>query len=299
VKHFLPITAIFVLAVLPAHASEEAKELLKVPPAADRPLAAEADAPAQSDAATNAAPVATPTPESTEAQPPPPADAPAENKPSEAEIVPEPYPVSRYALLWENSPFQNESVAPPVESPGLSQRFALGGILRENGEYSVWIRERATQQSHKVNKTSANKLGLTLVEVAESPGKRSEASATVRLGAEIGVIKFDNTAAAGGVPAMPSPFVPQPTVNAGMRPFPQAQRPGVLSPVQPIQPGVPVQQPQAAGAINPGAVAPGIVPPVPGPGVPSDGQAQVAPGQGQAMPPPRVIRRRAIVPAAP
>jgi len=295
VKLSLPLSVLAILAGSFAYASEEAKDLLKVPPADERPLADGATA-AKPEREEGSKPGETPAPAPAEAETAP---APAgEDVSSDLEIVPEPYPVSRYALLWENSPFQNESVAPPVESPGLSQRFALGGILRKNGEYSVWVRERATQQSHKVEKTAPNKLGLTLVEVAENPSKRSDSSATVRLGAEIGVIKFDAAGAAPGVPAMPSPFVPQPA-NAGVRSFPQAQRPGIPTPVQPPQPGVPVPQPQAAGVVNPGVAAPGIVPPVPGPGIPSDGQAQVAPGQGQGMPPPRVIRRRAIVPAAP
>ena len=41
---------------------------------------------------------------------------------------------------------------------------------------------------------------------------------------------------------------------------------------------------------------PGVVPPVPGPGVPQGGQVQGGNGQ---MPPPRVIRRRALIPATP
>ena len=294
-KLSLLLAAVAILAGSLANASEEAKDLLKGPPAAERPLA-DGATPAKPETDEAGKPEETPAPAPAEPQPAP--AAAAEDVSSDSEIVPEPYPVSRYALLWENSPFQNESVAPPVESPGLSQRFALGGILRKNGEYSVWVRERATQQSHKVEKTAPNKLGLTLVEVAENPSKRSDSSATVRLGAEIGVIKFDAAGSAPGVPAMPSPFVPQPA-NAGVRPFPQAQRPGIPMPMQPAQPGVPVPQPQAGGVINPGVTAPGIVPPVPGPGIPSAGQAQIAPGQGQAMPPPRVIRRRAIVPAAP
>jgi len=289
------LAAAAVLAGSLAQASEEAKDLLKVPSAAERPLA-DGAAPAKPETDEAGKPEETPAPAPAEPQPEP--AAAADNVTSDSEIVPEPYPASRYALLWENSPFQNESVAPPVESPGLSQRFALGSILRQNGEYIVWVRERATQQSHKVEKNAPNKLGLTLVEVAENPTSRSDSSATVRLGAEIGVIKRDAAGAAPGVPAMPSPFVPQPA-NAGVRSFPQPQRPGIPTPMQPAQPGMPAPQPQAAGVVNPGVVAPGIVPPVPGPGIPSDGQAQVSPGQGQVMPPPRVIRRRAIVPAAP
>lgn len=208
------------------------------------------------------------------------------------EIVPAPFPVSRYSALWENSPFQLESIAPPVQSEGLAQRFVLGGILRENGEPVVWVRERATQQSHKVSKNFTNNLGLSLVEIDESMKKQSEASATVRLGGEVGVIKFD-AASAPGIPGMgiaPAPPMARPAV-APMRTPPM----GVPAPA----PGqAPTGQPQGiAGAPVPAVSQPGIVPPVPGPPLPPDGQVQ-APGQEQ-MPPPRVIRRRAIVPSAP
>ncbi len=271
-------------------AAEEAKDLLKVPPADDRPAH---DAPVAARApAAEAESTPSPSPETT-----PPVESPQSESAASDTIVPAPYPVSRYALLWENSPFQNESVAPPVESAGLSQRFVLGGILRENGEYQVWVRERATQQSFKIDKKTTNQAGLSLVEVAESRDRQSDASATVRLGSEVGVIKFDNTAVAGGAPAVPPPFVPQPP-NASARPFPQGQRPAVPTQLQqPVQPGVVVPQAQASATGIPAAPAPGVVPPVPGPGAPTDGQ--IAPGEGQAMPPPRVIRRRAIVPAAP
>jgi len=156
----------------------------------------------------------------------------------------------------------------------------------------VWVRERATQQSHKVSKDATNNLGLSLVEIDESMKKQSEASATVRLGGEVGVIKFD-AASAPGMPGMgiaPAPPMARPAV-APMRTPPM----GVPAPA----PGqAPTGQPQGiAGAPVPAVSQPGIVPPVPGPPLPPDGQVQ-APGQEQ-MPPPRVIRRRAIVPSAP
>jgi hypothetical protein len=171
----------------------------------------------------------------------------------------------------------------------LAQRFVLGGILRENGEPVVWIRERATQQSIKVARNSTNNLGLSLVEVSETMDKQSDATATIRLGGELGVIKFD--VAAPGM-AMPPPMARPPMMPAPVRP-PQPV-PGAV-PGQPgtAMPGMPQQQ----IPVNPAIAQPGIVPPVPGPGVPQNGQVQ-APGQEQ-MPPPRVIRRRAIVPAAP
>ena len=276
------------------HGSEDAGKMLKVPPAGDRPVG---DAlPAVESQEAQPAPSPPSSPAAEPEQNPSPTEAPPADPSAEASaetIVPEPFPVSRYATLWENSPFQIESIAPPQQSEGLAQRFVLGGILRENGEPVVWIRERATQQSIKVARNSTNNLGLSLVEVSESMDKQSDATATIRLGGELGVIKFD-VAAAGAAPgmAMPPPMARPPMIPTPIRP-PQPV-PGAV-PGQPAtaMPGIPSQQ----IPVNPAIAQPGIVPPVPGPGVPQNGQVQ-APGQEQ-MPPPRVIRRRAIVPAAP
>lgn len=293
-------SGVFIALVSPCfHALAEGEPpALKVPPVADRPIGQQNIATeAKGEPAPAKAPVASPT-ASPEEKPSPeaaqgekdagaPADAPAPDA-----IVPEPFPVSRYEPLWKNSPFQIESIAPPQQSEGLAQRFVLGGILRESGEPVIWVRERATQQSYKVSRKATNNLGLSLVEVDESMAKQSEASATVRLGNEQGVIKFDS-ASAGVIP------------GAGMAPPPMA-RPAGPVPLRAPQmansapvPGQPAPntttynvQPNTA---KPAMPQPGVVPPVPGPAVP--GQVQ-APGQEQ-MPPPRVIRRRAIVPAAP
>jgi len=278
------------LLLLPrATASEEAKELLKVSAVEARAEPAAPASPAEGGEKE-------PTVDQPAANPPAEEEAPVAAEPEQ--IVPEAYPVERYAVLWENSPFQTESVAPPVESPGLAQRFSLSGILRENGEYLVWVRERATQQSYMVSKNGPNVIGLSLVEVAESPERQSEASATVRLGGEIGVIKFDAVAAPGAPP--PPMAMPQPVPQPGVRAFPQPPRAAPqVPPVAAAQTGYPGAMPVPGQPGVPAVIAPGVVPPVPGPGIPAPpGQAQVAPGQEQ-MPPPRVIRRRAIVPSAP
>ena len=270
---------------------EKAAGMLKVPPVGDRPVA-ETNSPTNAAKEKKDAPSSpSPTPtglgkgeEQTNAR------GPGETAPDS--IVPEPFPVSRYASLWENSPFQNESIAPPQQSEGLAQRFVLGGILRENGEPVVWVRERATQQSYKVTRKATNNLGLSLVATSEPVEKQSDATATIRLGGEQGVIKFD-TAAAGSVPgvAMPPPMA-RPAMPTPLRP-PQAATSANI----PGHPGNVSGNAPAQTVANSAAVPPGVVPPVPGPGVPQNGQVQT-PGQEQ-MPPPRVIRRRAIVPAAP
>lgn len=272
---------------------------LKVPPVVDRPV----EKPTNSSGAKGASipakdPAVAPSPSPAgKPQPQTPPDRkeadPAADAPETDDIVSESFPVSRYESLWENSPFQIESIAPPQQSEGLAQRFVLGGILRENGEPVVWVRERATQQSSKVSRNATNNYGLSLVEVQEVMTNQIAATATIRLGNEQGIIKFDS---GGAVPAMAvAPAMARPAMPSPPR-LPQS---GIPAP-NPAQVPVP---PANAGAVNtqpgvsvPAFAQPGVVPTVPGGAISPNGQIQ--PGQEQ-MPPPRVIRRRAIVPAAP
>lgn len=143
-----------------------------------------------------------------------------------------------------------------------------------------------------------NTAGLSLVQI-DMKEKYAESTAVVRQGEEVGVVKFDPTTP---LQAMPSaPMAPQ-----GARP-PRSMQPGMTQTSIPGQgagaPGIPVPGVNPAQA-NPiqtpqGAVAmPGVVPAVPGP-VPDSGNQVQQPGNGQSAPPPRVIRRRALIPAAP
>ncbi len=255
----------------------DSSEMLKVPAAETRPTGDEAVV--EKDPA--------PVPE--EAPPaevllPEEADAPTETTEEASSIVPPAFPISRYEQLWERSPFQLESVAPPVESAGLAQRFALTGIAEINGEPIAFVMERATQRRLMVRKDSTDgDVSLVQVDVQQ---KYNDSTATLRQGAEVGVVRFD--AAGAGAVAMPAPAMPQ------QRAMPGIPQPGMpqVPPTQFVPPTANVQP----GQPNPLQPAPGIVPPVPGPGVPQNGQVQADPGQ---MPPPRVIRRRALIPAAP
>ncbi len=254
----------------------DSSEMLKVPAAETRPTGDEAvvekdPAPVPEEAS----PAEVPLPE---------ADAPTEAADDASNIVPPAFPISRYEQLWERSPFQLESVAPPVESAGLAQRFALTGIAEINGEPIAFVMERATQRRLMVRKDSTDgDVSLVQVDVQQ---KYNDSTATLRQGAEVGVVRFD--AAGAGAVAMPAPAMPQ------QRAMPGIPQPGMpqVPPTQFVPPTANVQP----GQPNPLQPAPGIVPPVPGPGVPQNGQVQADPGQ---MPPPRVIRRRALIPAAP
>ncbi len=255
----------------------DSSEMLKVPAAETRPTGDEASM--EKDPApvpAEAPPAEVPLPEE--------ADTPTETTDEASNIVPPAFPISRYEQLWERSPFQLESVAPPVESAGLAQRFALTGIAEINGEPIAFVMERATQRRLMVRKDSTDgDVSLVQVDVQQ---KYNDSTATLRQGAEVGVVRFD--AAGAGAVAMPAPAMPQ------QRAMPGIPQPGMpqVPPTQFVPPTANVQP----GQPNPLQPAPGIVPPVPGPGVPQNGQVQADPGQ---MPPPRVIRRRALIPAAP
>lgn len=282
----LPVIA----AAQDADSAEQAGELLVVPPAEARDTGGETPdqaAPAEPPAAPDQAP-ATPEEEATGNEPVADAGDP---------LVPPAFPVSRYQPLWERSPFQLESIAPPTESVGIAQKFALTGIAQINGDPIVFLLERATQTRHMLDKKT-NTAGLSLVQV-DMQQKLSESTATVRQGGEQGVVKFDPGATAA--PGMMPPAIPQPgrpIIRSAQPGMPQAAIPPQVVPAAPqVMPAQPVQQQQPAQGI---AQTPGIVPAVPGP-QPGQDSTQVAtpvPGQ-ENQPPPRVIRRRAIIQPAP
>ena len=255
----------------------DSSTLLKVPLAEARPTGAEGEE-------NMATPVPSPTPTLLEE-----GDPLAEAEPvvpADDGITRPAFPLSRYEPLWQRSPFQLESVAPPVESAGLAQRFALTGIAEINGEPIAFVMERATQNRLMI-KANSTEGGVSLVQV-DVQQKYADSSATLRQGAEVGVVRFE--AGAAMAPGMPQPGMQVP------RPMPQViPQPG-MPPQAAAFPGV-APAAQIPGQPAPGMPqAPGVVPPMPGQGNPLNGQVQG--GQGQ-MPPPRVIRRRALIPAAP
>ena len=249
--------------------------MLKVPPAEARPTGAESTEQPAPDSSPQSSPLI---PEEG-------VEVPVENAESSAEggVVLPAFPLTRYEPLWERSPFQLESVAPPAESAGLAQRFALTGLAEINGEPIAFIMDRATQNRLMVRKDSSEG-GVSLVQV-DVQKKYIDSTATLRQGAEVGVVRFD-AGAAGVAPPMAQQVMPTPRA---MPPMPPGVPPQVVPPQMPQIPG----QAQGMPAVP---TPPGVVPPVPGPGVPQGGQVQGGNGQ---MPPPRVIRRRALIPATP
>ena len=123
----------------------EASALLKVPLAEARPTGVEGEE-------NITPPDPSPTPPLLAEADPPAAGEPV--RPADDGITRPAFPLSRYEPLWQRSPFQLESVAPPVESAGLAQRFALTGIAEINGEPMAFVMERATQNRLMVKANS-------------------------------------------------------------------------------------------------------------------------------------------------
>ncbi len=272
-------------AVMAADDADPAGDMLVVPPADDRPVADD-----RGDAGSQDQDQPDPAPAVDEGSPVPDAGEPEEG------LVPPSFPLSRYSGLWENSPFQLESIAPPTVSEGLAQRYALTGIASIDGTPLVFLMERATQQRIMLKK-DAEQGGISLVQVDEQK-KYDESTATIRRGGEVGVIKFD--VSASGAQPMPMPTMPgHPGANIQPQGMPSAGLPPQVPGVSGVQPGSVPGQPNTPFVQG---VAPhnttGVVPGVPGPGIPQSGQVQQTPGVPQQGPP-RVIRRRAIVPATP
>jgi len=283
------LTPAFLLAgalAVSAETDADEKPALVVPPLSDRPVVEEAES-APTEEALDQPPgreLLEKVSRSAAGEEAPPA---AEETPDDSIVHPG-FPLSRYEKLWERPPFHLESVAPPEESAALAQRYALTGIAEIDGKPIAFLMERASQQRMIVEQ-EARDSGLALVSVDLSAQKYEDSTVTIQQGAEVGVIKFDAGPAmppqAMGLgaqpPQVPMGIPPQPGVPGGA--------PGAV-PGQVPPPGVPGQAPQVA-ATQPG------VPPVPGQ-PPAPGQVVQQPGE-QPMPPPRVIRRRAIVPSAP
>ena len=247
---FLCRLLIFFLVFTSTSGAEDAPvspaDMLLVPPALERPMAGISESSLAKKKSVKPAPKQIMQAAKKEASSPEP--------PLEEEVVAPAFPLSRYQQLWERSPFQLESIAPPIKSAGLAQRYALTGLAEVGGEPIIFLMERATKKRLMVKK-SKEEGGVSLVRI-DRQKKYNDSTATIRQGAEVGEVKFDLTSVAAKSP----------------RATPRGRRQSNPSQVQPPT---------------------GVTPPLPNP----NGQVQ---NQGRPpTPAPRVIRRRAIVPATP
>lgn len=150
--------------------------------------------------------------------------------------APEQYETERYRHLWEKSPFVTEKPVVTEKSGGLAQRFVLTGVASMQDQPIIFVLDR--QSLARVTVTNEpNQMGLSLVSVQPNNDPK-QSLATIRLGAEEGIIRYDlaalesvNKTSESGEPRPPvvsSPSAPPPAearpanaqTNTNMPPLP-------------------------------------------------------------------------------
>ncbi|MEI6337372.1 MAG: hypothetical protein WCQ57_02165 [Verrucomicrobiota bacterium] len=112
------------------------------------------------------------------------------------------HPAQRYQHIWEKSPFV--TAAPVVqESGGLAQRFALTGVASVQNQPVIFVLDRQSL-SRLVVTGVRNQQGLELVSV-ENQTDPEQSRATIRLGMEQTVIRYDVAALQGVNPLSENP----------------------------------------------------------------------------------------------
>lgn len=166
--------------------------------------------------------------------------------------LPKKAPISRYAQLWQNSPFTSKP--PPheeVEAPNPLENYALIGVSSiGSGNFRVTIINKTKpDEPRKYIESNQIKDGFRILEVIRKPGDPVGTTVKMQSGSITGTIKYDeqllsltpaapqNPQAAPNIPGVP----PQP-VDSNGQPMRQP-RPRVVPPPQP-QTGAPNQQAQ-------------------------------------------------------
>lgn len=130
-------------------------------------------------------------------------------------FAPESYGIERYEHIWKKSPFIKETQIIQA-SDGLEKRFAITGIAQIGEKQVVFLLDRNSLSTTRVSSGEPAASGVELVTVAQNADAR-QSSATIRLGAEQAVVRFDpNMLATGG--AQPAPQPPNFPAAAGSPP---------------------------------------------------------------------------------
>lgn len=192
------------------------------------------------------------------------------------ESVPAAYPLSRYQKMVEDSPFRKPTEATPTpppapKDPGFWENLYVSGIMTISGKNHVMLVQRNDSQRFLIATGEENPQGLSVVSIQFGEEGHRQTRVTVKKGAEVGVVTFDQNAAGAPTVAMPRPGVP------GGRVTPP--------PVGGGQPGGRPQPPPPT-FIPPGArPRPPVMPPTPPPRIP--GQPPGVPAQPSVQAPPK------------
>jgi hypothetical protein len=179
--------------------------------------------------------------------------------------LPRKAPLSKYTVLWTNSPFTSKP-PPPEAGPTVNplEDYVLSGVSPISNGYRVTLLNKKTPDKRIVVETDKPAEGFKILSVKRKPGDPLGTVVSMSSGSVNGTVSFDTALLA----LTPPPAAAPPKPN---------QPPGIQPPPQPAQPGQPaLRQPR-----------PRVVPPPPAT-TPQPNQQQARPGQ---QPTSRPIRR--------
>lgn len=141
--------------------------------------------------------------------------------------------LEQYRHIWEKSPFVAEAAVVKEPGGGLAQRFVLTGLATLRNEPVVFVLDRQSLARLVVSRESKPG-GLEVISV-ENNNDPKQASATLRLGNEQGVIRYDLAAlqSINQSPENAEPNKPSATVAA---PSPDASAPTSATPASATPP---------------------------------------------------------------
>jgi len=103
----------------------------------------------------------------------------------------QPRDLSQFQFLLDRSPF---SLPTAEESSPVADRYTLTSMFSVNGEPTVFVLDKTTQERHMVTKTP-NKLGMGLVDYQPNPDPRLM-HATIKVNGQTATLSYSEPAAA-------------------------------------------------------------------------------------------------------
>lgn len=144
------------------------------------------------------------------------------------DFVPTPQDISRYEHIWKSSPFVSAS-EPVQQSESLTNRMVLTGFAKIDGSDVAFLFDRTDLRRFTITKGNPVK-GVELVSV-DNRGRLKDSSVRIKIGSDVGDIKYDANSAAG---TGGGEGIPSPTVSAASLPTIPNQQPNQSG--QPVMP---------------------------------------------------------------
>jgi len=147
------------------------------------------------------------------------------------DLLPQPYPASRYDAMRKKSPFTLSSAADQAAAVGFASKLFLTGILRVGGESFATVMDKESKQRYMIS-AKPNEQNIQLVDI-ESGDDLSKVSVTLKKGDEKATLKYDFDGLKQMQPAV-APTTPTAAVQTG----------NVAPPPTPIVPTRIIQRPR-------------------------------------------------------